>query len=117
MIFSTFITLLPVVALAAPTALQVRASESCAPTSYTVSDFSLSTSESTASVMFNFKSTFDAESNITDIVTTGATCSATGDSIPNNNECQVPARKLLFDLAGPQGSAKYRVTHFWVCNR
>ena len=87
MIFSTLITLLPIVALAAPAALRVRASESCAPMSYTVSEFTLSTSETSASVHFNFKSTFDAKSNITDVVTIGATCSATGDSIPNINEC------------------------------
>ncbi|KAH4024442.1 hypothetical protein HBI49_154590 [Parastagonospora nodorum] len=116
MIFSTIITLLPIVSLAAPAALQVRPSELCAPTSYALSKFVLSTSSATSSVAFSFQSVFAPGPNITDAVLSGATCSATGNPLPNNNECSVEERKLLFDLAGPPASAKYRITHTWTCD-
>jgi hypothetical protein len=108
--------LLPSVILAAPTALDARADESCAPISYTLSDFILATSSSAASVDFNFESTFANTSGIQDSVIGGANCYATGVSIPNNNVCDVPDRKLLFDLRAAQDKARYQITHTWICN-
>ncbi|KAF2824333.1 hypothetical protein CC86DRAFT_54283 [Ophiobolus disseminans] len=116
MLFTTITTLfLSSVAFAAPTALDARA-ENCAPTSYTISDFFLSTSSSHAVVSFHFQSTFADTTGIDDSVTNGSTCYAEGASIPNSNECSAPRRKLLFDLRGPQNTARYQITHTWVCN-
>jgi hypothetical protein len=108
--------LLPSVILAAPVSLDARADESCAPTSYTLSDFTLTTSSSAASVDFNFRSSFANATGIEDSVTSGANCYATGVSIPNNNVCDVADRKLLFDLRAAQDKARYQITHTWVCN-
>jgi hypothetical protein len=115
--FNTITTLLlPSVILAAPAALDARADDACAPTSYTLSDFRLVTSSSTATVDFNFKSTFANTTGIEDSVTSGANCYVTGASIPNNNVCDVADRKLLFDLRAPQDEARYQITHTWVCD-
>ncbi|KAF1843315.1 uncharacterized protein K460DRAFT_357064 [Cucurbitaria berberidis CBS 394.84] len=109
--------LLPTAILAAPSSLSARAGdEQCAPTSYTLSNYTLSTSGSYAFVDFNFKSTFTDNSIINDAVIDGANCKADGPTIPNNNECRVEGRKLLFDLRGPQEQAFYQITHTWVCN-
>jgi hypothetical protein len=117
MLFITFFTLLlSAVTLAAPAAFKVRDGTSCAPTAYTLSDFALSISETTASVDFNFKSTFANVVDIDDVVMSGADCHVDGASMPNNNECDVEKRKLLFDLAGPQDTAHYHITHTWVCD-
>lgn len=114
--FSTIITvLLPSIALAAPAALDVRA-DACAPISYTLSDFTLETSSSHGEVNFNFKSTFASTVGITDTVTEGSVCHGEGDSVPNNNVCSAPDRKLLFDLRAAQDAARYQITHTWVCN-
>lgn len=114
--FSTITTvLLPSIALAAPTALQVRA-EPCAPTSYTLSDFTLETSSTHGEVNFNFKSTFADTTGIEDSLINGSTCHGEGASVPNNNVCNAPDRKLLFDLRAEQNAARYQITHTWVCN-
>lgn len=109
--------LLPAAILAAPSSLAARAGdELCAPTSYTLSDFTLVTSSTSAYLNFNFKSTFTDPSIIQDAVTGGANCVAWGASIPNSNECRVPNRNLLFDLRAPQEQAFYQITHTWICN-
>ena len=114
--FSTITTvLLPSIALAAPAALQVRA-EPCAPTLYTLSDFTLETSSSHGAVNFSFKSTFADGASIDDSVINGSTCHGEGASVPNNNVCSAPDRKLLFDLRAEQNAARYQITHTWVCN-
>jgi hypothetical protein len=105
--------LLPSLILAAPTP---RATDPCAPTLYTLSAFTLTTSPTTASVAFTFQSSFASTLNISDAVTSGATCSASGDSLPDNNVCDVADRKLLFDLRAPQTEARYQITHTWVCD-
>lgn len=116
MLFTTLATgLLATVALAAPTALEVRAT-SCAPTSYTLTGFSLTTAAGFAAVDFDLKSTFADATGITDSVANGSHCAAQGKTIPNSNACDAPARKLLFDLRGPQNTAHYQITHTWVCN-
>jgi hypothetical protein len=117
--FTTIITfLLPAVILAAPAVLEARAGEYCAPTSYTLTDFIYETKLNSASIAFKFKSTFADINGINDTVIDGADCN-TGSisSIPNNNVCNVPDRKLLFDLRGPPDTAHYQITHTWVCNR
>jgi hypothetical protein len=113
---STITALLPTVILAAPTTLDIRADEPCAPTSYSLSDFTLEISSTAASVDFTFQSIFKDTSAIEDSVTTGANCHAEGASIPNNNVCDVADRKLLFDLRDRQDKAHYQITHTWICN-
>jgi hypothetical protein len=107
--------LLPAVALAAPATVDVRA-EKCAPTSYTLSYYVLAVSGSSAYVNFNFESNFADTNGIEDSVITGANCNASGSSIPNNNVCSAPDRKLLFDLRAPQDQAHYQITHTWICD-
>ncbi|CAO2652776.1 Nn.00g021870.m01.CDS01 [Neocucurbitaria sp. VM-36] len=116
--FTTLTTLLlPTAILAAPSSLSARAGdEQCAPTTYTLSDYTLVTSGSYAYVNFNFKSTFSDSTIIKDVVIGGANCQADGQTIPNSNECRVEGRKLLFDLRGPQEQAYYQITHTWTCN-
>jgi hypothetical protein len=111
----TTIPLFISVALAAPAALSTRA-EPCAPTSYTISGYSLSYSSTAAVVDFNVKSTFASTTGIVDSVINGSSCHAEGASIPNSNECSAPGRKLLFDLRAPQDQARYQITHTWVCD-
>ncbi|KAH7062851.1 hypothetical protein BKA63DRAFT_526599 [Paraphoma chrysanthemicola] len=114
--FTTLITLLlPALALAAPASNDIRA-EKCAPTSYTLSDYILSTSGSSAYVNFNFKSNFADATGIQDSVITGSNCNASGATIPNGNVCSAPDRKLLFDLRAPQDQAHYQITHTWACD-
>ncbi|KAH7359552.1 hypothetical protein BKA66DRAFT_427227 [Pyrenochaeta sp. MPI-SDFR-AT-0127] len=109
--------LLPSVIFAAPSTLVARASdELCAPTSYTLSDYILVTSASSAYVNFNLKSAFADTTIITDAVIGGANCVADGPTIPNSNECRVEGRRLLFDLRAPQDQAYYQITHTWICN-
>jgi hypothetical protein len=116
MLFETLTAIiLPGIALAAPTGVSVR-SEPCAPTSYTISDFTLSTSTTSAYLDFNFKSSFASTTGIEDAVISGANCHADGASIPNANQCSVADRKLLFDLRAPQDKARYQITHTWTCN-
>jgi hypothetical protein len=103
--------------LAAPSPLGSRANDQCGPELYTLSDFSLVTSATAAYVNFNFESTFANGTGIIDAVINGVDCSAEGSSIPNNNECRTPDRKLLFDLRGPEDQAYYQITHTWTCNR
>ena len=116
--FNTLATiLLPTAILAAPSSLSARAGdEQCAPTAYTLSDYTLTASGSYAYVNFNFKSTFSDSTIIKDVVIGGANCQADGPTIPNSNECRVEGRKLLFDLRGPQEQAYYQITHTWTCN-
>jgi hypothetical protein len=102
--------------LAAPAPLSVRATDPCAPTSYTLSAFTLTTSPSFASVAFTFTSSFASTLNISDAVVSGATCSASGASLPNTNVCDVADRKLLFDLRSAQEGARYQITHTWACD-
>lgn len=118
MLYTALATLLlPSVILAAPTTLGPRAGdELCGPTSYTLSDFVLATSESYAYVNFNFKSAFADGSSVQDTVSNGANCQVDGTAIPNSNECSTEGRKLLFDLRGPQEQAYYQITHTWTCN-
>jgi hypothetical protein len=108
--------LLPTVILAAPTILDTRADEPCAPTSYSLSDYTLDISSTAASVNFTLQSTFTDTTAIQDAVITGANCHAEGASIPNNNVCDVANRKLLFDLRDRQEKAHYQITHTWICN-
>jgi hypothetical protein len=108
---------LPTAILAAPAPLSARAdNDPCAPTSYTLSAFTLTTSPSFASVAFTFTSSFASTLNISDAVVSGATCSASGTSLPNNNVCDVADRKLLFDLRSAQEGARYQITHTWICD-
>ncbi|KAF2125146.1 hypothetical protein P153DRAFT_370464 [Dothidotthia symphoricarpi CBS 119687] len=102
--------------LAAPTAIQARGDEQCTPESYTVSDYTLATSASSAYVSFNFKSKFANSTAVQDVVMNGANCQADGPQLPNSNECNVADRKLLFDLRGPQQEGYYQITHTWSCN-
>jgi hypothetical protein len=116
MLFSTLTTVLfSSVALAAPAALEARA-ENCAPTTYTLSEFSAAFFDNFAAVDFTIKSSFADVNGIDDPVTGSSNCRAEGASIPNSNECNAPGRKLLFDLRGPQNTAHYQITHTWVCN-
>jgi hypothetical protein len=102
--------------MASPATLSMRGDEACTPTAYTISDYTLVTSPTSASVDFTFKSTFSSADTINDSVQDGAHCSASGSSVPNSNECQVANRRLLFDLRGPQEQAYYQITHTWSCN-
>ncbi|KAF2035158.1 hypersensitive response inducing protein 1 [Setomelanomma holmii] len=113
--FTIISLVLPALALAAPATFDVRA-EKCAPTSYTLSDYTLAISNTSAYVNFNFKSNFADTTGIDDSVITGANCNASGSSIPNSNVCSTPNRKLLFDLRAPQDQAHYQITHTWVCD-
>lgn len=109
--------LLPSAILAASSNLVTRAGdELCAPTSYTLSDYVLVTSASSAYLNFNFKSAFADTTIVTDPVIGGASCVADGSTIPNSNECRVNGRRLLFDLRAPQDQAYYQITHTWTCN-
>lgn len=116
--FTTLLAVLPTVTFALPKDLTARQAEPCAPAGYTLSDFTLVTSPTSAYLNFNFKSTF-ANADYTviiDTVTTGSNCQADGPQIPNNNACSAPNRNLLFDLRGPQDTAHYQITHTWQCN-
>jgi hypothetical protein len=101
--------------MAAPTIVEIRGDETCAPVSYTISDYVLTTGPGTGSVDFNMKSFFSVDNNV-DPVQYGAHCHAAGSSVPNSNECDVANRRLLFDLRGPQEQAYYQITHTWTCN-
>ncbi|KAI4616341.1 uncharacterized protein J4E87_008854 [Alternaria ethzedia] len=103
------------VAVAAPASLAVRGDEGCIPVSYTISDYKLVTSATSGSVDFNFKSSFSGGGN-DDPVQNGVHCGGSGASVPNNNECQVADRRLLFDLRGPQDQAYYQISHSWTCS-
>ncbi|KAL1800649.1 hypothetical protein ACET3X_000991 [Alternaria dauci] len=102
-------------AMAAPASIYSRSDEDCVPDSYTISDYTLITSPTSGSVEFTFTSSFSS-SIIDDPVQAGAHCSAAGASVPNNNECEVANRRLLFDLRGPQDQAYYQITHSWTCS-
>lgn len=102
-------------AMVSAAAIIRRGDEACIPTSYTLTSYTLTTSPNAASVDFEFQANFP-DSVSTDQVQDGARCTASGPSIPNNNECQVPSRALLFDLRGPQEQAYYQITHTWSCN-
>lgn len=119
MLFLTIVTtFISAIALAAPTSLEARAA-SCAPTSYTLSAYSLTAPTGPigfARVEFNLKSNFADTAGIDDPVINGSHCAAMGTPLPNSNECDVPGRKLLFDLRASQEKARYQITHTWVCN-
>lgn len=108
--------LLAATALALPSNVYPRAEPHCAPASYTLSAYTLTTSPTAAHVDFTFRSHFANTTGITDSVMSGAQCEASGPTIPNNNECRVETRRLLFDLRGPQEQAYYQITHTWVCD-
>ncbi|KAH9876788.1 hypothetical protein IAQ61_002149 [Plenodomus lingam] len=113
---TTLITLLlSPPALALPSALHTRADEACAPTSYTISAYSLTTSPTSGQVSFTLQSSFSSSTDVIDSVQDGAQCLANGPVIPNSNECEVDGRRLLFDLRGPQDEAYYQITHTWTC--
>ncbi|KAI8938382.1 hypothetical protein NX059_004277 [Plenodomus lindquistii] len=112
---TTLFLLTTTTTLALPSPLLPRADEPCAPTSYTLSSYTLTTSPTSAHVSFLFTSTFANPSLITDSAINGASCIADGAVIPNSNECAIEGRKLLFDLRGPQEEAYYQITHTWVC--
>lgn len=110
-------TLLPTTILALPSStLHPRADLPCTPTSYTLSDYTLTTSATSASVTFTFQSSFANTTGITDSVIDTATCVAEGASLPNSNVCDVEGRRLLFDLRAPQEQAYYQITHTWSCD-
>jgi hypothetical protein len=113
---STLLAVFASVAMAVPATLIARDDAACTPSSYTVSDYTLTTSLTSGSVDFTFTSTFSSPDTITDLVQDGAHCSASGPSVPNSNECEVANRRLLFDLRGPQEQAYYQITHMWSCN-
>ncbi|KAF2850534.1 hypothetical protein T440DRAFT_396639 [Plenodomus tracheiphilus IPT5] len=98
-----------------PSPLLPNAEDSCTPTSYTLSAYTLSISPTSAQVSFTLRSNFTNTSAIVDSVINGAQCTAAGSVIPNNNECEVDNRKLLFDLRGPQEEAYYQISHTWAC--
>jgi hypothetical protein len=103
--------------LAAPAVLEARTGEPCAPISYILSDYILVTSAKSGSVNFDLQSNFAPGAAIEDTVIRGANCKASGTpQLPNNNECGVLDRKLLFDLRATQEGARYQITHTWVCN-
>jgi hypothetical protein len=114
-----FTSILPAVfataIMAAPTAVEIRGDEVCAPVSYTISDFILQISPSTGTANFNMKSFFSV-GNLEDEVQWGVHCRGAGSSVPNSNECKAEKRHLLFDLRGPQEQAYYQITHTWYCN-
>ncbi|KAF1830031.1 hypothetical protein BDW02DRAFT_602027 [Decorospora gaudefroyi] len=113
--FTTILsTIFASTALAAPS-MSTRSDEICTPISYTISDYTLTTSPGSSSVTFTMKSIFPAD-NPTDPVQQGAHCSGSGPTVPNNNVCAVANRRLLFDLRGPQEQAYYQITHTWSCN-
>lgn len=119
MLTITFLTtLLTSTALALPSTLHPRQAgdELCTPTSYTITSYKLNTSATEAYVGFDIESAFPQPDHVTDPVIGGTMCEATGDSIPNSNECFVAGRRLLFDLRGPQEQAYYQITHTWGCN-
>ncbi|KAK1909786.1 hypothetical protein P3342_007958 [Pyrenophora teres f. teres] len=101
--------------IAAPATLNVRDDEICTPVSYTISDYTLTTSSTSGIVDFTFQSAFSVRT-LDDPVQSGAHCGASGVSVPNSNECQVANRRLLFDLRGPQEQAYYQIMHTWSCN-
>lgn len=103
-------------ALALPSHVYRRAEEHCAPVSYTISSYKLETSATAARVAFNLASHFTNATDIVDTVMNGAHCEASGPTLPNNNECQVDARRLLFDLRAPQEKGYYQITHTWTCD-
>jgi hypothetical protein len=96
------------IALSAPTS---RDDSACTPVSYTLSDYSLTTSPSSGVVDFKLTSFFSV-GNGPDPVQYGAHCHSSG---ANSNECDVAGRRLLFDLRGPLEQAYYQITHTWVC--
>lgn len=115
--FSTIITLLlPTAILAAPTVLEARADESCYPSSYTLSNYILETSDFVGKVNFNFKSQFANTTAITDSITKGVTCHAEGPVLPNSGNACSTGYDLQFDLRAPQDKARYQITHSWRCN-
>ncbi|USP74671.1 hypothetical protein yc1106_01945 [Curvularia clavata] len=113
---STLLAVFASIAMAVPATLITRDDAACTPSSYTISDYTLTTSPTSGSVDFTFTSAFSSSDTITDLVQDGAHCSAWGPSVPNSNECQVANRRLLFDLRGPQDQAYYQITHTWSCN-
>jgi hypothetical protein len=132
MLFKALITLLLTsIAFAAPL-LSTRAIEPCAPNLYTLSHFNLTTSPTSALVDFNFIALYPSNAGIEDPVSQlhnpysshtyfpqvmlGTKCHAEGTTIPNNNVCSAPNRRLLFDLRGPEETAHYQITHTWKCN-
>jgi hypothetical protein len=119
-LFTTIAVFLPAAITAAPSALSTRAGdELCAPTSYTLSDYVLVTSNASASVSFKFESEFALNAPAEDLVQNGLTCDASGPVIPNNNECTAAGgktRELLFDLRAPQDQSHYQISHTWRCN-
>ncbi|CAG5145129.1 uncharacterized protein ALTATR162_LOCUS1658 [Alternaria atra] len=115
MLFSIILSAVFVTAaMTAPASLDGRGDEDCVPISYTISNYKLVTSPTSGSVDFTFKSFFPM-ANVDDPVQAGAHCSGSGASVPNNNECQVSNRRLLFDLRGPQDQAYYQISHSWTC--
>ncbi|KAG9191867.1 hypothetical protein G6011_10601 [Alternaria panax] len=99
------------VAMAAPDSFDSRGDEGCIPISYTISDYKLGKSWL---VEFAFKSIFPTD-NVDDSVQASTHCGGSGVTVPNNNECQVSNRRLLFDLRGPQEQAYYQISHSWTC--
>jgi hypothetical protein len=118
--FNTIAIFFPAAITAAPSALTTRAGdELCAPTSYTLSDYVLVTSNASASVSFKFESEFALNAPTEDLVQDGLTCDASGPVIPNTNECTATGgktRKVLFDLRAPQDQSRYQISHTWSCN-
>jgi hypothetical protein len=115
--FSTIVTmLLPTAVLAAPTILDARADESCYPSSYTLSDYILKTSDTVGKVNFKFTSQFANATAITDSITQGVTCHAEGPVLPNSGNACGTEHNLQFDLRAPQDKARYQITHSWRCN-
>ncbi|KAF1913320.1 hypothetical protein BDU57DRAFT_351397 [Ampelomyces quisqualis] len=115
--FSTIVTLLlPTAILAAPTVLEARAAESCAPSSYTLSKFNLQTSDTVGKVNFEFKSQFANATAVKDAIIKGVTCQAEGPVLPNSGNVCGTEFGLQFDLRAPQDKAHYQITHSWHCN-
>ncbi|PSN69253.1 hypothetical protein BS50DRAFT_336804 [Corynespora cassiicola Philippines] len=110
---------LPTLLLASPTPLVPRQDDACAPTSYTITNYSYTAvSGKDAHLSFDFQPNFSDPSIISDPVgaSTSCTIDAPSGTIPNSNECSSPGRSLLLDLRAPQEQAYYQITHTWGCN-
>lgn len=107
-------------ALAAPAPLSTETADPCIPTSYTISNYILSTDADPASanLTLSFTSHFSNPAIITDPASTGATCLASAPALelPMETECSTGRQNLLLYLAGPTGSGKYQLIHDWRCD-
>lgn len=105
-------------ALAAP--VSTETADPCIPTSYTISNYILSTDAdpASASLSLSFNSHFSNPAIINDPASAGAICAANAfaTELPMETECSTGRQNLLLYLAGATGSGKYQLIHDWRCN-